>query len=169
MPEMSGDIKIREAQQADYEKIAQMHYPVWLESYNATMAPSMTDIFVTCWAEKEYPRKVSEGATIMLAESGGEPVGMTIFGPDPKNPNNLHIGALYIKREKQRGGMGSALLEKALASQLLGDVTLLCGEKNYKGRAFYADKGFERDNSKDFSWEPIPGIEVLELGYTLHR
>lgn len=36
--EMSVDISILEAQQADYEKIAPMHYPVWFEAADGTPA-----------------------------------------------------------------------------------------------------------------------------------
>ncbi len=163
------EIEIRKAQPEDYEKIAEMHYPVWLESYNVIMPPSMTDVFVNGFAHVWYPQRVSEGDTIMLAESDGKPVGMIIFGPDPNNPNNLHIGAMYIKREKQRGGIGSALLEKALASQPSGDVTLSCTENNRIARDFYEQKGFERDGN-DFRFEPwLLGVEASELGYIFHR
>ena len=165
---MSGDIEIREAQRADYEKVAEMHYPVWLESYTGIIVPYLLDIFVKHWADNEYPQRVSEGLTIMLAESDGKAVGVIIFGPQPGSPDHLKIDALYIKREDQRRGIGGVLLDKALASQPSADVVLSCAEKNCKARCFYEKKGFQLDG-RTFRWEPLPGVEVLELGYTLYR
>ena len=165
---MSGDIEIREAQRADYEKVAEMHYPVWLESYTGITVPHLLDIFVKHWADNVYPQRVSEGWTIMLAESDGEAVGVTIFGPQPGNPDHLEIDALYIRQEDQRRGIGGVLLDMALASQPSADVVLWCAEKNCKARCFYEKKGFQLDG-RTFPWEPIPGVKAVELGYTLHR
>lgn len=165
---MSGDIDIREAQLTDYEKVAEMHYPVWSESYTGIVVPYLLDIFVRHWADQVYPQRVSEGRTIMLAESDGKAVGVTIFGPQPENPDRLEIDALYIKQEGQRRGIGGVLLDKALASQPSADVVLWCAEKNRKARCFYEKKAFQLDG-RTFSWEPIPGVKVVELGYTLYR
>src|SRR5262245_48075982 len=137
-----SEIQIRKAEPGDYTNVAQMHCPVWVESYNATLPESTIRNIAKIWAGVDYRKRVNNGLTIMLAEAGDEVVGMTIFGPDPRNPGDLYIDALYVKRECQRRGVGSALLAKALASEPSADVVLSCYENNGNARCFYEGKGF---------------------------
>jgi GNAT superfamily N-acetyltransferase len=93
---------------------------------------------------------------------------MTIFGPDSKNPAHLLIDALYVAEENQRHGIGGLLLGKVLRSNPSGDVILWCAEQNIKARRFYEKNNFRIDG-RSFDWEPLPGVKVPHVGYSLHR
>jgi hypothetical protein len=61
----SGDIEIRKAQRADYEKVAEMHYPVWLESYTGIVVPYLLDIFV----KAKDPARNMRGQVLKYSET----------------------------------------------------------------------------------------------------
>jgi GNAT superfamily N-acetyltransferase len=166
-----GDIRIREANPADYAKVAQMHYPVWRQSWSGILSDFLLDIVATPkrWATETYPHDLSRpGWSMWIAESGGNPLGMTIFGPDAVNPADLQIDALYTSEESQRLGIGGRLLDKAVRSNPSGDVILWCAEKNRKAREFYEKKNFCLDG-RTLIWKPLPGVPVPHLGYRLSR
>jgi GNAT superfamily N-acetyltransferase len=103
-----------------------------------------------------------------IAESGGQILGMSIFGPDSASPEHLQIDALYTVEDSQRRGIGSRLLNKAVRSNPSGDVILWCAEKNRKARQFYEKKDFQLDG-RTYIWKPLPGVTVPHVGYRLYR
>jgi GNAT superfamily N-acetyltransferase len=166
-----GDIRIREAKPADFANVAQMHYPVWRRSWSGILADYLLDMLGAPkrWATETYPQDLSRpGWSMWLAESGGKTLGMTIFGPDLANPDDLQIDALYTAEESQHLGIGSRLLDKAVRSNPSGDVILWCAEKNHKAREFYEKKNFRLDG-RTFIWKPLPGVPVPHVGYRLYR
>ena len=83
---------IREAGPAEFREVAEMHYPVWRKSYTGiipeTEFPRLGD--PACWAGLDYPAKLTpDGWAMWLAECGGEPVGMSIFGPDTSGADRM--------------------------------------------------------------------------------
>ena len=168
---MSIAVEIREARVPEYRRVAQMHYRAWRQSYRGIIAPVLLDLFddPLHWAGHVYPEKLSQpGWAMWLAESGGQPVGVSISGPEPKRPDRLEIDALYVEPEHQGQRVGSLLLAHALTSQPLGDVVLWCAAKNHRARRFYEAKGFQPDGRR-LDWKPIPDIEVPQVGYLLER
>src|SRR5262249_4037230 len=116
-----------------------------------------------------YPKTLNRrGWSMWIAESGGQTLGVAIFGPDPEHPDELQIDALYIADENQRHGIGGLLLEKALSTYPSGDVILWCAERNRKARRFYEKNKFHQDG-RTLDWEPLPGIQVAHVGYRLTR
>ncbi|CAM4221095.1 putative acetyltransferase [Mycobacterium basiliense] len=169
--EMPDGISIRQAEPADYEDVARMHYPSWRLSYRGIMTPEMLDLFDwQRWIDEEYPRRLSRpGWAMWLAESGDHIVGMSIFGPEDDHPDRLEIDSLYVAAEKPRRGIGSLLLDHALGTEPANDAVLWCAEKNYRARRFYQKKGFQRDG-RSFVWTLVPGIlDIPQIGFTLHR
>ena len=166
-----SDITIRQAKPADFAKVADMHYPVWRQSWSGILADYLLDMLGTPkrWATETYPQDLSRrGWSMWIAESGGKTLGMTMFGPDAANPNQLQIDALYTAEETYRLGIGGRLLDKAVRSNPTGDVILWCAEKNHKAREFYQRKNFRLDG-RTFIWKPLPGVTVPHLGYRLCR
>lgn len=166
-----GDIRIREARPADFTKVAQMHYPVWRQSWSGILSDFLLDMLATPkrWATETYPQDLSRpGWSMWIAESGDKTLGMTIFGPDAVNPADLQIDALYTASENQRLGIGGRLLEKAVRANPSGDVILWCAEKNRTAREFYEKRNFRLDG-RTFVWKPLPGVPVPHLGYRLYR
>lgn len=165
----SGDIRIREAKPTDFAGVAQMHYPVWRESWSGILADFLLDMIASpkLWANERYPQDLSRpGWSMWIAEHGGKTLGMTIFGPDSAHPADLQIDALYTARESQGRGVGGRLLNKAMRSNPSGDVILWCAEMNHAAREFYENKDFRLDG-RTFVWRPLPGVTVPHVGYRL--
>jgi GNAT superfamily N-acetyltransferase len=163
----TGDIGIREAKPTDFAKVAQMHYPVWRQSWSGILADFLLDMIATPkrWADEKYPQDLSRpGWSMWIAESAGKTIGMTIFGPDSAHPDELQIDALYTAPESQRRGVGSRLLNKAMRLNPSGDVILWCAEKNRTAREFYEKRDFTLDG-RAFIWKPLPGVAVPHVGY----
>ncbi|OBJ73967.1 GNAT family N-acetyltransferase [Mycobacterium colombiense] len=165
-----ADITIREATPTDFADVAAMHYPVWRQSWSGVLPAEVLDVLTSPkrWAVLLYPRDLSRpGWRMWVAEAGGQLLGMTIFGPDPDDPERLELDALYISQASQRHGVGGLLLAKALNSDPR-DVVLWCAEANGVARRFYEKNGFHLDG-RTLDWEPVPGVKVPHLGYRLRR
>jgi pimeloyl-ACP methyl ester carboxylesterase/GNAT superfamily N-acetyltransferase len=167
----SSDIRIREAKPKDYARVAAMHYPVWRQSWKGIVATHVLDMISTpkTWADTFYPTTLKRGGWQMwLAESRGQLLGMTLFGPDLSDPKHIQIDALYILDQKQRHGIGSMLLNKVLRTYPDNDIILWCADKNQKARNFYEKNGFALDD-RTYVWKPLPGVTVPHMGYRLSR
>lgn len=163
----SSDIKIRKAGPRDFEKVAEMHYPVWRQSWTGIVEDFMLDVMATpkWWATVSYPEALSRlGWGMWVAEAGTKILGMTIFGPDPGSANDYQIEALYTAAAAPRLGIGVRLLNKAVRSNPSGDVILWCAEKNDKAREFYENNDFHVDG-RAYTWTPLPGVSVPHVGY----
>lgn len=80
-----SNIRIRAAKPIDFPKVAAMHYPVWRQSWTGILDPYLLDMIGSpkLWVEESYPQSLKRGGWSMwIAESGGQPIGMTMFGPD---------------------------------------------------------------------------------------
>jgi ribosomal protein S18 acetylase RimI-like enzyme len=166
-----SDVTIREATPDDFADVAEMHYPVWRRSWSGILAPALLDILgpPKRWVVQVYPESLNRrGWRMWVAESGGQTLGMAIFGPDTDDPDDLQIDALYIAEDSQRHGIGGRLLDEVLSSYPSGDAILWCAEKNGKARRFYEKNNFEVDG-RTLNWEPLPGIKVAHVGYRLRR
>lgn len=167
---MAG-ITIREATPTDFDEVAAMHYPVWRQSWSGVLPDEVLDVLTSPkrWAVLLYPRDLGRpGWRMWVAEGGGQLIGMTIFGPDPDDPERLELDALYISQASQRHGVGARLLAKALNADPRGDVVLWCAEANGAARRFYEKNDFHLDG-RTLDWEPAPGVKVPHLGYRLRR
>ncbi len=167
----SGDIRIRAAEPADFADVADMHYSVWRRSWNGIVAAPVLDLLGTPqrWVSEIYPQSLNRtGWSMWIAESDGQTLGVTIFGPDAANPDHLEIDALYVAEASQQHGIGGLLLDKALSSNPSGDVILWCAEKNGKARRFYEKRNFRIDG-RTLDWQPLPGVSVAHLGYRFVR
>ncbi len=162
-------IRIREATPADFADVARMHYPVWRQSWSGILADHLLDILGSPrrWATETYPQDLSRpGWSMWIAEADGKTIGVTIFGPDEANPEDLQIDALYTAEESQRLGIGGRLLDTAIRANRSGDVILWCAEKNCKAREFYEKRNFRLDG-RTLIWKPLPDVPVPHVGYRL--
>jgi ribosomal protein S18 acetylase RimI-like enzyme len=166
-----SDFEVRQAQGEDFLAVAQIHYPVWIDSNNGVMTPFVLNWFdpPEIWPESKYrPTLSTPGWQMWIAESDGNPLGMTIFGPDPENTDLIELDSLYVATKDQ--GIGTSLLAKVLASHPSHDVVLWCSEKNQRARDYYEGekRGFKLDGRTKI-WEPFSGVQVPQVGYRLYR
>ena len=162
---------IREATPSDFGRVADMHYPAWRRSWAGILTAPLLDILGPArrWAADIYPQNLSRpGWSMWIAESGDAVAGVTIFGPDPADPGQLQIDALYVAEDCQRRGLGGRLLDTALSTLPSADAVLWCAERNDRARTFYEKKQFRLDG-RTLDWEPLAGVRVPHVGYTLRR
>ncbi|OBI10364.1 GNAT family acetyltransferase [Mycobacterium scrofulaceum] len=167
----AGGVTIRRAGPSDYVVVAEMHYPVWRQSWAGVLPDSTLDVLGSPrrWAILAYPRILQRPHWSMwIAESGSATIGMTMFGPDQANPEQVELDSLYIVAESQGRGVGARLLATALRESPSGDVVLWCAEHNLRARTFYERNGF-RPDGRTLDWEPLAGVKVAHLGYRLSR
>lgn len=166
-----SDTTIREATPGDFTGVADMHYLAWRRSWSGILTEPLLDILGPAgrWAADIYPQNLSRpGWRMWIAESGDRVAGVTILGPDPADPGRLQIDALYIAEDCQRRGLGGHLLDAVLSMHPSGDAALWCAERNDKAHHFYEKKNFRLDG-RTLDWEPLPGVRVPHVGYTLRR
>ena len=114
----SSDVKIRRAGPNDFAKVAEMHYPVWRQSWNGILEDYLVDVIGNAerWATVSYPEAVNRPDWGMwVAEARNKILGMTIFGPDTATADTLRLEALYTAEAAQQLGIGVRLLNKACA------------------------------------------------------
>jgi GNAT superfamily N-acetyltransferase len=164
---MTGDVTIRRAKQVDFAHVAEMQNPVWRQSWTGVLAAQSLDLLgPKPWG---YTKPLSRlGWGMWIAESGGQIVGMTTFGPDTANPGQLFFDELYVAQEKQGHGIGGRLMDTGLSLNPSSDAILWCAEINIRARRFYEKRNFHVDG-RTFKWEPLPGVSVPHVGYRLYR
>lgn len=166
-----SDIRIRQATRADYPDVAEMHYPVWRQSWYGVLTTPLLDILGPArrWVADVYPQSLERsGWSMWIAEAGGKPLGVAIFGPATDEPGSVQLDALYVSEDSQRLGVGGLLLETVLDTMPSGDVILWVAVNNTKARRFYEKQDFRADG-RTLDWEPLPGIRVAHVGYRLTR
>jgi GNAT superfamily N-acetyltransferase len=84
--------------------------------------------------EAWYSRKFAEWTWTLAAFEADAMAGFIAL-------TDRHVDQLYVDPSRQRGGAGSALLERALANAP-GRITLDVFEENLGARAFYEKHGF---------------------------
>lgn len=167
----AGGVTIRRAGPDDLARVAEMHYPVWRQSWTGVLPAATLDALGSPrrWAILAYPRILQRrNWSMWIAESGSATIGMTIFGPDLADPEQVELDSLYVAADRQRSGVGTRLLATALAQSPTADVVLWCAERNTRARTFYERNDFRADG-RTLDWEPLPGVKVPHLGYRLSR
>ncbi|OBG30968.1 hypothetical protein A5672_27180 [Mycobacterium alsense] len=162
-------VTYRQAEEEDFPAVAAMHYPVWRESNSGVMTPYVLDQFdgPEAWPDASYrPTLSSPRWNMWIADSDGEVVGMTMFGPTLDDPHLVELHSLYVATKNR--GIGSSLLQKALDSQPSDDVVLWVAEDNQRARDYYSRRGFQPDG-RSWMWVPMTGVQVPQLGYRLNR
>src|SRR5262245_48501740 len=127
---ISDNVRLRQAGPDDYDAVVKMHYPSWRESYRGVLMPHVLDLFdPQTWITADYPVRVNRpGWAMWLAESDGELVGMSIFGPEPDHPDRLEIDSLYVAMGHHRQGVGAVLLNHMVDSHPSGEIVVWCAE-----------------------------------------
>jgi ribosomal protein S18 acetylase RimI-like enzyme len=113
----------------DIEAISRVHHRACLIAYRF-----MNWRYPLDEVERWYAGKFSEWTWTLAAFDAGVMAGFIAL-------TGRHVDQLYIDPSFQRAGIGSALLDRALASSP-GQVTLHVFEENAPARAFYQKHGF---------------------------
>lgn len=105
----------------------------------------------------------SAGATVLIAERHGEPLGFVSVAQD-------RLEALFVLPEEWGRGVADDLHERALRRlrQLTGEARLWVQERNHRARRFYERRGWGPDGRRSVAPHP-PYRGLLGYNITLSR
>ena len=159
---------IREATADDAYGRGFVHYTAWLETYPGLMPQEFLDT-VRLENRVNIAKRHPENTLVALVD--GKIVGFVSYLEEGRSHVSIfpasEIGAIYILKDYQRYGIGSALLDEALKRLPHPSVVLFVLEGNQKAIAFYQKKGF-RFTGKKIVQKVLRG-ELVEWEMALTR
>ena len=148
----------------DARAIAEIHVASWQEGYRGQLPDSYLKSLSVDARETRRAQALRDGASVLLAERAGKPIGFVSYGPsrdDDAPETGAEIYSLYVHPDAWSTGIGQQLHDGALTA--LGTsgwtaVTLWVLTSNDRARRFYSRHG----------WKPDEATKVVELdGVTL--
>jgi ribosomal protein S18 acetylase RimI-like enzyme len=152
-------VTIRRARLEDAPAIARVWFDAWQTTYRG-LVPEEVLASLSLEQRTEYwrSRLEHERATLVTGDVDGYCRALPASRDPGSEPRTSEIASLYVHPDRQRRGLGSALLEATLADLPCDAVTLWVFAANAAARAFYAAHGFTPD-----------GREQLDPGTGLHE
>lgn len=101
-------------------------------------------------------------STCFVADEQGEVVGVILSGHDGRRGYIHHTA---VVGEQQRSGIGTALVERAMAAlkqENIHKVALVVFSKNEKGNAFWERRGFSRRDDLVYRNRSISNLERID-------
>lgn len=166
---MAADIRRATRDHAD--AIGLVHVRSWQAAYRGRIADRILDALDPQARARMWRAALGQpGQETWVAEEGDRVIGFLHLAPtrdaddDPKRV--VEVRAVYLLPERWRGGVGRALLERALErARELGfdELTLWVLESNSGARAFYRAMGLRADGARKL--EPYAGEALPEVRY----
>ncbi|GGO86372.1 hypothetical protein GCM10011584_08520 [Nocardioides phosphati] len=134
-------VVIRRATPADVDGVLAVGRATWPPTYGPLVGDAYVDHVLASWWTPESTHASIERGVVWVADDGGEVVGMASYGLRERTAT---IGRLYVRPERQREGVGEALLAKVLGAVAgtADRVTLAFMDGNEAARLFYGARGF---------------------------
>jgi ribosomal protein S18 acetylase RimI-like enzyme len=136
-------IAIERAKSEDVDLINQLLTKTWIDTYGAYLSPSTIEQVTTNWHHPKLLRSQIEksGDYFAVAKDEGRIIGLiTVI---VTGENELYLPRLYVHPDYQRQGVGSKLLNAAIASY--PDATLIrleVEQQNAKGYSYWRKQQF---------------------------
>lgn len=152
---------IRPASLSDAADLGIIHYQSWLQTYTGLIDP---DFLSRLSAQRSQQRFEAEGCKqFLIALVDGSPAGFCHYcksrDPDADSLTG-EIQAIYLLKEYQQQGIGTALMQEAfsaLKQMGMTHVTLWALETNLPSHRFYEKMGFLPDGGRK---EDPAGIDI---------
>jgi len=156
LPTIIGNIMIRNANESDIPRIAEIHICGWRYAYRGLI--NDTELFSNRLVAKSIlniEKKYKDGINIIIYEDESDQIlkGFAFHGParDDDRKTSYEVYALYIQPEFTRNGIGYELMQKAIEiaiSKKFPEIIVWVLEKNIRGMNFYIKNGFIRDGKE---------------------
>lgn len=167
------EVSLRRATVADAEAIAAVRVEGWQTTYRGMIPDQyldemLVDDHVLYWKRilQALPA-ASDKACVYVAESEGHVIGFvsaTLLA-EPKHGYHAELGALYIRPQWQRAGIGRRMMHKVartLQSWNCADLVVWVLSDNRLARNFYEELHGEFVLEQEFSWDDM---DLKEVGY----
>jgi GNAT superfamily N-acetyltransferase len=149
-------MKIRQADEAEIDALAQLWYDGWQDAH-AHLLPAELSRLRT--RESFFHRLQAALERVRVAGPPGEPLGFSIVKPD-------ELYQLYVSAQQRGAGMAAALLadaEAALAADGTKMAWLKCAIGNLRAATFYEKHGWQRAGLMTSLVETSEGPFPLEI------
>jgi len=163
-------IAIRPATKADAAAIARVRVDCWRTTYRGLIPDAYLDAMDVDASTQLWDRVLSappNTTSVFVADDGGEVVGFASGNrlEEPRYALDAELSAAYVRRDRQRMGIGRKLVAAvARAQQTNGAhgliVWVIAGNKG--ARAFYEGLGGALLVEQPFEWDGMP---LVEAGY----
>lgn len=167
------EVSLRRATVADAEAIAAVRVEGWQTTYRGMIPDQyldemLVDDHVLYWKRilQALPA-AADKACVYVAESEGHVIGFvsaTLLA-EPKHGYHAELGALYIRPQWQRAGIGRRMMHKVartLQSWNCADLVVWVLSDNRLARNFYEKLHGEFVLEQEFSWDDM---DLKEVGY----
>lgn len=133
---------IRKMEKKDINQVQEVARTSWNTTYEGIIPLEIQESFLTSAYSDEMMLKRLEVSSLYVAEKNGKIVGFANFSP-VKEEGEVELGAIYLYKEYQGEGIGTALLQEGI-KELNGarSVYISVEKENETGTNFYRAKGF---------------------------
>lgn len=139
---------VRDARVEDAESFSACHIACWREAYATLWGQERLDEIDEAALAATRREEIAAGAARhMLAERGGEVIGIAIAGPsrDENPPAGVELYAIYVRAMHYGTGVSTLLLDAVLEGQ---PASLWSYRDNPRASAFYVNHGFIPDGAE---------------------
>jgi ribosomal protein S18 acetylase RimI-like enzyme len=153
MDNIESGISFREAGYNDIDTIRDLMYQVWPQTYAPIIPQEQIDYMIEwMYSKTSLLQQIKDGHHYWIITMNNVPCGYGSFSRTD-NWHTYKIHKLYIVEDKQRTGLGAALLEKFL--QIIRSdhgkfIQLQVNRENSKALQFYQKHGFQLWKTIDF-------------------
>lgn len=139
-------VELRTAGPGDLEGVVRVFLDCWRQSYRGVLPDRLVDGMSDESAEDLWRRALeATGATVVVAEQGGEVLGVTRYALDGATG---HVHSLYVSPSARGLGLGRRLLDRAAGDLAAGgaeEALLWVFADNAPSRGFYTACGWLPD------------------------
>lgn len=160
-------MRVRVASEEDIEQITDVHVASWKSAYRGLIPKNTLENIDREARRAMWARTIAERPSeTVISTSHGEITGLANFGKYRDSQDIDHCGeirAIYVLEKHWRKGIGSKLLEYAVASLSRNhqEVVLWVLKSNTRAIEFYERHGFSRDGI--VKAELLSGVTLNEI------
>jgi ribosomal protein S18 acetylase RimI-like enzyme len=144
-------VNLRTATLSDAAAVARVHHTTWVTTYGSILPPAF---WATATLERRtstWERWLANGAAPIVAEVGGEVVGIAMSGDSVEQEDVLPVRdrqlyLLYVLDAHHGSGVGQALLDAVVPPGT--GAQLWVAEDNPRARRFYERNGFVLEGAR---------------------
>jgi GNAT superfamily N-acetyltransferase len=161
---------IRTATPADAPAIARIRIDCWRTTYRGLVPDASLDSMDIDASTEAWHRVLTAGpntASVFVADDGGDVVGFASGNrlEEPRHDLDAELSAAYVRRDRQRMGIGRRLVGAIARAQRSHGATgliawVIAGNKG--ARAFFERLGATLLIEQPFEWDGMP---LVEAGY----
>jgi GNAT superfamily N-acetyltransferase len=156
---------VRRATLDDAPAIGDVARAAWRATYAGLIGTDAVERFIAqAYGPDRVALRIERHDTFVVGSRDGDASGVDAFVESLVEGDHVHIAAFYTRPELRGLGLGSALLDRVVASHPGRDISADVLVGNALGEPFYVARGFEPGELLD---EEIGGLTIRERRWWL--